>query len=179
MLRGVARRPSIHHSNGSIASRGEHRIVRHKHNRGSIPRIHFAQEVEDRVGTRRVKIAGGLISEQQRGIHRQCTRHCHALFLSAGQPAHGLIPEGRESKGVNERRSPCNHRGIRKLVVAQHGHHDILECGECGEQVMVLEHKTDAVPAQPRQRLVVERGGLLAADGNRSRGRMVEQPDEI
>src|SRR5665811_548437 len=44
---------------------------------------------------------------------------------------------------------------------------------------MVLEHETDAAPAQPRALRVVERAGLLSFDEQPSAGRLIQQPDQI
>src|SRR5450756_644579 len=44
---------------------------------------------------------------------------------------------------------------------------------------MVLEHETDAAPAQPRALRVVERAGLLSFDEQPSAGRLVQEADQI
>ena len=126
----------------------------------------------------RVEVAGGLVGEDElRPVH-EGAGNGHALQLAAGElPRHALGALGETDRAEHGRHSP---RALCRIAAEQgQWQADILRHAQVGQNVEALENKTEAVPAQARERVVAERGELHAAERDRAAVGDVEPGDEV
>jgi hypothetical protein len=70
-----------------IGALGCERVVRHHQNRLFVLLGELVEQGKDFVRAFAIKIAGGLVAEQKRGVGNDSTGNAHALLLSAGKLA--------------------------------------------------------------------------------------------
>ncbi len=121
-----------------------------------------------------VEIAGRLVGEQKPGTGGEGPRNRYALLFAAGK-LRGIVvqpviePDRREAlPGPRERVA-----GTREFQRDRH----VLECAHGRDQVEGLEHDADIVEAETRERVLVQRGQVLARDRDRS-GRQALEPGD-
>ena len=141
--------------------------------------IHLAHQVEHALSGSRVEVPGRLVGEQQRGAHRQRACDRHALLLAAGHLRGQAVSPGREAHAVEQLVGAPVHRSVRPASVHEHRHHDVLQRGEGGKQVVVLEHEAYAAAAQESERVVVESGRVRAANEEPPAARAIEQSHDV
>ena len=144
------------------ATRRQLRIVRHEHQRRLARAVDVEQQLDDLVAGGAVEIAGRLVGEQDRRIVRQRARDRDALLLAARELRRivmAALGRARPPRAAPSR-AP---RGLRHAGDL-HRHQDVLERGQRRQQVEELEDEADARAAQPRQRVLVERGDVDAVD---------------
>ena len=124
---------------------------------------------------RAVEVPGRLVGEQERRIVRERARDRDALLFSARQLRRVVMAAFREPDLLEERRRSgpgAAHPGN------LHRNEHVLERRQRRQQVEELEDESDSPPAQPCERILVERRDVDAVDRNLSRRRGVEAGDE-
>ena len=161
-------RPSTSSSTRS-QRRARRVVVRHDQEGGHAEvAVEGAQQREDRVGARRVEVAGRLVGEHERRAHRERPRHRDPLLLPAGELAGAPAEEGAEADLAEQLRGARAHPLVGPAAVEEQRHHHVLERRERRQQVVELEDEADAAPAQAGQPRLVEGAGVLAADADAS-----------
>ena len=108
-----------------------------------------AQQAHDRLAVDRVERAGRLVGEQQPALADDRPGDRDPLALAAGE----LVGEAVGALGeaeLLERLEPRRARGLGADAVELERQGDVLDRGEPGEQVEVLEHVADRAAPQPR-----------------------------
>lgn len=146
--------------------------------RPAVP-VDLPHQLEHGIRRPGVEIARRLVRQHEVGLHGERARHRNPLLLAArhvvGEVAGEILQPDLRQQPVR----PGLDLLVRKATVDEHGHHDVLPCGEGRDQEMVLEHEADGVAAQMRDLGIAERGGILPLDQEPARGRPVEQADDV
>ena len=151
------------------------RVVRHQDRRLVLVAAQPRQQRHDLVAARPVKVAGGLVRQQQR---RRCgERACQrdALLLAPGDLFGAMTLEAVQIELVHERAHPITDHlprqlltvSGRRLVAQAQGQPHVLSGGEHGEEVEELEDHADVVTTERGARLVIERVHIDPLDGDR------------
>ena len=106
--------------------------------------VHLGEKGVQRVGRVLVEIAGGLVGQEDVGLHHERSRDRHALLLASrhrprtmGEP----LSQSDAFEQAGRARQPLG----RRPPGDPHRHFGVLERGELRQQVMELEHETDMV----------------------------------
>ena len=153
------------------ASRGELGIVRDQHDRRLARAIDVEQQLDDLLAGLAVEVAGRLVGEQERRIVGQRAGDRDALLLAAGELRRIVMAAvGKADFG--------EQRVARAPGVARagnlHRHEHVLERGQRRQQVKELKDEADALAAETRERVFVERRDVDAVDHDASARRRVE-----
>ena len=168
-------RPELEHAVG--VRRGGARM-RDQHDGGAVTLHRVAQERDDR---RRRCADRGCRSARRRARppavdQRACDRD--ALQLAAGQLARQARRAVGEPDRVEQRRDARIVRRIAHAVERERQRH-VLADRQVGQHVERLEHEADALAAEPRARVVVERAERDAVDDDAAGVRHVEPGDQV
>ena len=142
-----------------------------------VPRLPQAlDDVHDLLAGGGVQVAGGLIRQDDGGLHGQHPGDGHPLLLAAGDLAGPVVHTVREAHLGQGGLHPLPALGGGKVVVEQ-GHLHIFEGGELRQQVELLEDEADllapdltelvlgaVVHVLPVQQVVAAVGHVQAAD---------------
>ncbi len=140
--------------------------------------VEVEEELVDGVAGGAVQIAGGLVGEDEGRLHDQGARQGDALLLAPGELARAVLEPVAESDLLEELlRLLLQGRAAHASDEA--GHHDVLEGGELGEQVMELEDEADALVAECRELTARELGDVAALAGDRTRCGQVEGAEQV
>jgi hypothetical protein len=150
-------------------------VVGHQHERALVLAVEREQELDDLRPGGGVEVAGGLVGQDEPRPQRQGPGDRHALLLAAGELGGVVVGAVGEPHGRKELAGPVERAGPAGQLQR---HRHVLERGERGDQVVGLEHEADAVPAQARQRVLVEAGDLHAVQHDGAGGGPVEPGDE-
>ena len=110
-----------------------------------------------------VQTAAGFIGKHHGRTVDQRTCHCHTLLFATGQFVGLVTGTGRQVHEGEE------FLGTLACLLPAHptdegGYHDILQCGELGQQLVELEDKTDVAIAEMGLFLLAQPGDVLAID---------------
>src|SRR5579862_7345537 len=148
LLALVADHPAVAHRHDAVGAAGDAEVVGHHHDR-PVLRLEVVEDLEHvgRVG--RVEGAGGLVGQDDQRLGDDGAGDGDALLLTARHlqgAVVGPVLEPDEAEGV-ERQPPS--RG-RTHPPVEEGGLDVAGGGEVGDQVELLEHEPDGVPAHRR-----------------------------
>ena len=120
--------------------------VAHEHHRHAAG-AQLGHNLEQPVDLARGQRGGGLVHDQDTGLHRQRARHFHQLLLGAAQPAERRARCARQAHGLEQALGLGMHaamveRAERALELPPH--EQVLGHREIGEQPRVLVHHGDA-----------------------------------
>jgi hypothetical protein len=133
---------------------GGHRVVRYHHDGLAEVRDRVAQELQQAARGPLVKVAGRLVGVDNLRAAGQGPHRSYPLLLTAGQLGRGVAQPSAQPDDAGQVIDP----GLVRILAANAGRQrDVVERGEGGQQVEVLEDEPDALPAQERQPLVTER----------------------
>src|SRR6202034_2590047 len=127
---------AVVHADDVPAALGDGHVVGGDHEGGAVLGVEVQQQVDDLGSGGGVEVSGGLVGQEQAGLHDQGAGDRDALLLAArqlrGQGAGGRV-EG-QVPSVRQRRG-----------------YDVVAGGQRREQVELLEHESDrgAVGGQP------------------------------
>ena len=111
----------------------------------------------------RIEVARGFVGQQHGGGIDQGPGDGHALLLAAGKLAGLMVAAPGETHHFQQLRGAAFD--LRTGVLAdQPRDADVLEGRELGQQVVELEHETDASVAESGQRLIAQRKNILPVD---------------
>src|SRR5262249_8228350 len=150
------REPSVadpHHPVRDVANR---RVVGHDHEALPLVLGEAAEEAEDLRSHRGVEVGGGLVGEDHPGRSRERARDGDALLLAAGEVARQEALAVAEADAL-EHAVRFQVRSPAALALHVERVLDVLEGGERGEEVVLLEDEADRLPAhRAKRRRVVE-----------------------
>src|SRR5581483_4342371 len=168
---------AVAHVHDAIAHRGGVAAVRRHQDRLPAARDR-SQEREHACAGLRVEVARRLVGEHDRRAMDDRARDGGALQLAAGElrrerPALLLQPDRVQRIGDAALDLGARH------ALEDERQRDVVGDPHRGQQVEELEHRTDALAAQPRERIVVERARRPAVDLDHARSREIDAADEI
>jgi hypothetical protein len=140
-----------------------------------VERVH---EIEDRLGVRRVEVAGRFVRQDERRIRDDGARDRHALFLSSGQLIRivvGAVGQADQGECVFHLLLALRSREGLK----EEGEFDVLRRGQHGNQVVGLEDESDVVGAPVREVGVVEIADVRSLHEDFTLRRPIEAADEV
>ena len=124
----------------------------------------------------RVEVSGGLVGEHDLGSAGERARDRDALLLTSGQLRRAVFQARAQPDDVDDVVEPC-------LVGIATGERerkrDVLHRGERGDEVVGLEHETDAIAPDLRELLVGERAELDVAEEHLAARERVEPGDAV
>src|SRR5712691_4018078 len=177
----VGHQAAVEQVDGAAGVRRVTWVVRH-HAEGRATFMELAKQVHHRLAVHGIRVSGGLIGQQNRGVAAQGARHRYALLLAAGELG-GIMPHAmRHSDAVeglvnssltlNAGHAPIGERQL-----------DVLVHGQVADQIEGLKNEADLAIAdagalgrlQDVHRLLVQRVNALrqrieqAEDGQQCR----------
>jgi len=139
--------------------------MRDHHQGGPKFTIEFKQQFNDPLTGVRIQVAGGFVSKQHRRVRSERSRNRDPLLLSAGQLARIVV----ESIGQTHFAQQVFCLIARQRLATQLGRqHDILRCGQTGQQLKGLKYKADVRTTHPRSCFFVQGRQLLAGQLHRT-----------
>jgi hypothetical protein len=178
-VRPVVHDPAVDELDDAIAAPRKPRVVRDDQERRLLHFVHLAQQVEHRVGRLRVEIAARLVGQHERRRHREGARNRDSLLLTPRQVVRLVMRTIGEAHLREEPAGRFAHRSIGASVRRHHRHHDVLERGELGQQIVVLEDEADRAAAQLRPLRFVEPRRGCTGDPHFARRRSIEQAHHV
>ena len=148
-----------------------------RHDDGRARAVDSVKETHDAQRRLRVKVAGGLVREQQLGAVHHGARDSDTLLLTTGQlvrQARFLAGQAHQLEGVRDGRLDR----MARLADNLHGQSDVLVHGLGGQQSEVLEDRAD-LAAQLRNRPRGQLGHVLAEHPHLAAGRLHFAHDEL
>ena len=94
-----------------------------------------------------IEIAGGLVGQQNRGIHHQCTGQGNALLFTTREFA-GFVRTAILKPHAFEERFGALLRMSKRFTVYQRGHHHVFDGRKFTQQVVKLEHQANVFVAK-------------------------------
>jgi acyl-CoA thioesterase-1 len=125
-----------------------------------------------------VEIAGGLVREEDARAGNQSACEDDSLLLAAGQFAGAVVLTVSQTdltESLLSRRTGL----LFGFTADQEGHHDVLEGGELGEQVVNLPHEPEEAVAKVGEAVFVEGGDVDVPVEDTAGGRTVEAAEEV
>ena len=173
---GLAGHPPVAQEHHPVGPGGQLRVVGH-HHRGHAPLAGLVQQPHHLVRVHRVQGAGRLVGQHQAAVPHHRAGDGDPLPLAPGQligkPAR-LVSHAERFQRGQPGRARLRHRDA--VQFQRQG--DVLDGGQPGQQVEILEHVPDhpapqpdlAAPRHPRQRHAADQhvpaGGFLQAPGD-------------
>jgi hypothetical protein len=120
--------------------------------------VELEHELADPLAGCGVQISGWLVGEQHSGSGHESAGECHPLLLTAGQLTRivpGSLGKAHLTKGL-ERGGACG--GVAGQL---QGQHDVLECGQRGNEMECLKYKAHTLSTQSSSSVFVESGQIL------------------
>ena len=154
---------------------GQLRVVRDQHDRRPSGGVDRSQQLHDVPAVRAVEVAGRLVGEHDRRVVRQRAGERHALLLAAGQLRRIVVGAPGQSDFFEQ---PLGARADVRCAGNLHRHGDVLVGGERRNQMEELEDEADLLPAQLRQRVLVESGDVHVVDQHGAGRRRVQAGDQ-
>ena len=137
----VGRHASIEQANHALRRVGNHRVVRHEHQRGAIA-VELTEQLEQPLTRGRIELTGGLIGQQERGLVGEGARNRHALLFTTRQLRGAMttpVTEPHVPQQVSRPRLACAPRHAR---FGQRQFH-VLECRQGGHEIEPLKDEPD------------------------------------
>ena len=130
------------------------------------------------VGGAAVQRAGRLIRQQQLRLGDDGPGHCRPLLLPAGDLIGVLLQKLRQSQLPGNRQQPRPH------ILVRHSHQhqrqiDVVLQRKCVQQVELLEHKTQVVPAEGRRVPLPYLAQFMAVQPHRTRRGLVQRRQNV
>ena len=169
---------AVAEGDGDVGQRGELGVMRHQHDGRMAGAVHAEQQLDDLMTGLAVQVAGRFVREQQRGIVGERAGDGHALLLAARQLRRIVMAAVAEAD-LGEQRVRARPR-LRRAGNLHRDEH-VLERGQRGQQMKKLEDEPDALAAQPRQGILVERRDVDAVEHDTAVRRRIEtgqQPEQ-
>ena len=147
-------------------------LVRHDH-AGHAARADLAQQAHHGLAVDRVERAGRLVGQQQPAVADHGAGDGHPLTLAAGELVREVVGAVGDAEFLQRARAWSRASRADRAVELER-QRDVLDRGQAGEQVEVLEDEADRAAPQPR--LVVARHARQrrAADEDLAAGRVLE-----
>jgi hypothetical protein len=162
----------LHYTPGSCSQGG---IMRHEHKRGARLAIEPEKHLYNRPAGLGVEVACRLVGEENLRPMNECAREGNALLLATGE-LQWIVVEAVGEADVTE-----DSRGVLPAAVfaAEFQRHEyILDGGERGNELEILEDESDGAIAQGCARIFIERAEFLAIEADCPRGRVIESGAE-
>ena len=126
-------------------------IVGHDHERGIALAIQIEEKVRDLLAGRAVEVAGRFVGEQDDGLVREGARDPDALLFAPGKLGWVVVqpraePDALEQSPRRPFRVGCLRSPLRRQQFE--GNEHVLERGQRGNQMEVLEDEPDPIGAQ-------------------------------
>ena len=130
----------------------------YQHERGLPAALQVEQQVDHVLPGLAVKVAGGLVGQQDLRAGAQRPRHGHALLLAAGELGREVVGAVREAHLIEQ--GAGGLEGIQPAGELERKG-DVLQGRHGGHQVERLEDDADVGAADQRQRVLAESGQLV------------------
>ena len=130
---------------------------------GVPPPVQFGEDVHDVLAAFGVERAGGFVGKDDAAAVHERPGDGNALLLAAGKLVGLVLQLVRQAQIREQGLGPVKARlFVHPGVYGGKGH--VFRGGQCGEQVVALEDEPDALPAQFRELVAVQRVDVHAAD---------------
>ena len=130
------------------------------HNNGLTGLIDAVEQVQKIICGAGIQRTGGLICKDQFGLGDQSPGHSGPLLLSAGDFVGVFFKKSGDTKAGGQIFEASVH--LRVFHTGQHQRQiDVVLQGEGVQQVEVLKHKAQVIPAEAGELLVLQLGQLL------------------
>ena len=150
-------------------------VVRHEHECCARALTQVVKEVERFLARAGVEVARRLVGQQKLGRRGEGARKGHALLLATGELGRVVMPASAKAHAREQVR--CTVTCIVDTGELEREDH-VLERGEVGEQLEVLEHEADATTTEACERVFVEGFEGLAVEEHAALGRAIESGEE-
>ena len=139
------------------------------------------QQIDHRPPGVGVEVAGRLVRKQDLRVVGERTRERDTLLLAAGELSRIVMhavaqPDARQEAPRSligaTLRLPCEG------ALEFHRHEDVLECGECRDELEVLKHEPHSFGPQPRPPVLRETPQVLAVEPDVPCCRQVEPGEQ-
>ena len=139
-------------------------MCHHKDGRAErLPRLRKA--VDHRAGGHGIQIAGRLIGQNQQRVVDERAGDRGALLFAARDLGGVFVPDGGDAEYVAQAVRVIFH-AARVFTRDDAGQQDVFAHGQAVEQQEVLEHKAQLAVAHLGERVLIQPGDLLAAQGD-------------
>src|SRR6185503_3130857 len=166
--------PAVRQLDAAVGQQADAGRVRHR-DHGVTLRVQLFEQRQHLALVRLVEVAGGLVGEQQPRLVDERARHAHALLLAARELGRPVLRAVTQADAIERR---ARLVGVGHRVVVLRDHH-VLERGQIGEQVELLEHDADLFTAKPRALAFVQLRQLDAVHPHAPGGGGVERPEHV
>ena len=130
------------------------------------------------LGVLLVEVAGGLVRQQQRGLHRERPRHGRALLLAAGELRRQMGAAAAQPHRIQQLPRARLRLGSRGAGDQQRQGH-VFQGGEVAQQMMKLEHESDSPVPELGQAVGVELVVRRAAEPDLPRGGKIQRAEQV
>ena len=151
--------------------------MRDHHNRpaGVVERI---EQVHDLEARGRVEVSGGFVGQDHMGVVDKGSGNGHALLLAARELVGAVAEPPAQAHELGQSQAELRTVGIGRSLIGQR-HRDVFHHAELLNQVVRLKHEAEVAAADTRERFIVERGDIVAAQEILPGGRPVEAPEQV
>ncbi len=158
-----------------LRSRGQFIVVRH-HDNGQPTGMKRGEKIKYPVTVFRVEVAGGLVCKKHLGIVDHGPGHRHPLHLSAAELIGMMAAPGIETDKIKELPDLCF---VGFPPCEKQGQGDIFINRKAGNEMKLLEDKSDFFPAYPNQLFFRELVHGRPVDFHDPHGRLVKTSHDV
>ena len=140
--------------------------------------VDLGEQVHEAVRRPGVQRAGGFVRQHDLGLGDEGPGHGAPLLLPAGHLVGVLFQQGLDAQGLRQGGQPPHHLLV--LLPRQHqGEQDIVPEGEGVQQVEVLEHEAQVIPAEGGQLLFPEADQIPPAQQDGAVGGLIQSGQDV
>ena len=140
--------------------------------------VDVAKQPQQLVGGLGVQSTGGLVGQDEAGVGDESPGHGCPLLLAAGHLIGVLFQQVGDAQLSRQRHQALLH--LAGLLTREHqGQVDVVLQGEGVQQVEVLEHKAQVVPAEGRHLRLPDFTQLLAVQLHQAPGGLIQRRQDI
>src|SRR6266850_1044616 len=159
----------------ATVGQASHGGVMSDHHDGAALAMQLAQQAQHDDFVLRIQAAGGLVGEHDLRVVNQSARDAHSLLLSAGE-VRGQMPGTISQADAVEGSQGFGLVSHAMEVLRQHY---VFERSQVGDEMKLLEDKTDLLGAKAVEGRVGERGDILAVEPYFARAGPVETSNQV
>ena len=140
--------------------------------------VNLGEQVHEAVRRPGVQRSGGLVGQHEPGLGDEGPGHGAPLLLPAGHLVGVFVQQFPDTQGLGQGGEAALH--LRVFFPRQHqGEKDVVPEGKGVQQVEILEHEAQVVPAEGGQLLFLHRGELPSRQQNRPGGGLIQRGQDI
>src|SRR6266568_1106227 len=152
-------------------------VVRHQDD-GLALFVEVVENLENLDAGTGIEVAGGLVGQDDERLIDERSRDGDALLLAAGEFEGFVVQAMAQAHPLgNLRRQGAAFRLRAALVIERHL--DVLDDGQLLDEIVGLENKTNARPANGGQGVVIQLGHIITAEQKTTAARTVQTAEEV